>query len=296
MEAQSTDDSICPFCPFFDRDSNFVTQHVRYCHPENESSAESQEPSQPTSRTSLGFQLSTTSNLGIGDQCGSTRQDYAKLGDPAVPRHAPFLQTVGTTSLRVASSNDQDEQRIRAKKLSNIAIKKLGRAELGPFAHEKKMPSWLFRLLEKEHSNVKFNKITLDGKLSRHAFIENETPHVVPALAQLCRQDKSVQRAFLCSSHVHHISKMPREGGFCGYRNIQMLVSYIRGSGACNLFPTLPTILQLQDMIERAWDMGYNAMGRTETGGVKGTRKYIGTSEAQAFFLSLGIHPKYWED
>ena len=61
-------------------------------------------------------------------------------------------------------------------------------------------------------------------------------------------------------------------------------------------------------MIEQAWDMGFNSSGRIETGGIKGTRKYIGTPEvyftstptgyvtnvtsntkAQALFLSLGI-------
>ncbi|KAL4753841.1 hypothetical protein BDW72DRAFT_14524 [Aspergillus terricola var. indicus] len=154
------------------------------------------------------------------------------------------------------------------------------------------MPSWLFRMLDKGNATSNVTKIAPDGRLSKHVVIENETPSVVLALAQLCGQDKSIQRAFLCSAHVHHISEMPKEGGFCGYRNIQMLVSYIqksRGPG-CHHFPgALPTILQLQDIIERAWDMGYNTVGRTETGGIKGTRKYIGTSEAQALFLSLGI-------
>ncbi|RDW61921.1 uncharacterized protein DSM5745_10593 [Aspergillus mulundensis] len=289
MEAKNADDSTCPFCPFFDPDSNFVTQHVQYCHPENESSAEPQELFQAASRAGLESQLSTSSELGVGDDCGSLRPIHAKPGDPAVSRHASFSQAVETTSLLIASNNGQVEHRISTKKLPNGSIKKLGRAELGPYAHEKKMPSWLFRMLDKETATVKFNKIASDGKLSRHVIIANETPNIVSALAQLCGQDKSVQRAFLCSPHVHHISKMPREGGFCGYRNIQMLVSYIRGSDARNLFPSLPTILELQDMIERAWDMGYNAIGRTETGGIKGTRKYIGTSEAQAFFLSLGI-------
>lgn len=146
------------------------------------------------------------------------------------------------------------------------------------------MPSWLLRMLNKGNPTTQVNRISPDGKLSRHSIIENETPNVVPVLARLCKQDKSVQRVFLCSTHVHHISKMPREGSFCGYRNIQMLVSYMqetrdRGN---DYFPgALPTILQLQDMIERAWDMGYNSVGRAETGGIKGTRKYIGTSEVR---------------
>lgn len=44
-----------------------------------------------------------------------------------------------------------------------------------------------------------------------------------------------------------------------------------------------PGIFQIQDLIETAWDLGYNIEGRVETGGIRGTRKYIGTSEVQFF-------------
>ena len=71
-----------------------------------------------------------------------------------------------------------------------------------------------------------------------------------------------------------------------------MLVSYIIASGARGneLFgETFPTIFQIQDLVEHAWDAGYNTQGREETGGIRGTRKYIGTPEAQALFSSLNI-------
>ncbi|OJJ41297.1 hypothetical protein ASPWEDRAFT_34819 [Aspergillus wentii DTO 134E9] len=154
------------------------------------------------------------------------------------------------------------------------------------------MPSWLRRMLEKGAKTTQSNRITSDGMLSRHETVENETTGIIPVLAQLCEQDKSIQRAFFCSPKVSHIFKMPREGGFCGYRNIQMLVSYIQGSqstGHEQFSGKLPTILELQDMIEKAWDMGFNSVGRVETGGIRGTRKFIGTPEAQALFTSLGI-------
>jgi zinc finger-containing ubiquitin peptidase 1 len=72
------------------------------------------------------------------------------------------------------------------------------------------------------------------------------------------------------------------QGGFCGYRNIQMLVSYIidtQGHGAQHFNGQLPSVFQIQEYIENAWDSGINSHGRVETGGVKGTRKYIGTPE-----------------
>lgn len=144
------------------------------------------------------------------------------------------------------------------------------------------MPSWLLKMLERGGRTTKQTQLTADGKLTRHTVVENETDNLIPVLAKLCEQDKSVQRAFLCSPKVRHICKMSREGGFCGYRNIQMLVSYIRKSQSPGHehFPDgVPTILDLQDRIEQAWDMGFNSAGRAETSGIKDTRKFIGTPE-----------------
>ena len=66
------------------------------------------------------------------------------------------------------------------------------------------------------------------------------------------------------------------------YRNIQMMISYIQNAQADghDCFPgKLPTIFQLQDMIEYSWDAGFGSVARLETGGIRGTRKYIGTPE-----------------
>ncbi len=136
------------------------------------------------------------------------------------------------------------------------------------------------------------NRIGPDGTLVRVESIANETPGLVPILARLSQLDRSVERAFYCSPEVRHVCKMPKEGGFCGYRNIQMLISYVRGAeatGAACFREKLPSILRLQDLIEDAWDMGINSNGRVETGGIRLTRKYIGTPEAQALFMSLNI-------
>ncbi|KAL4789524.1 DUF1671-domain-containing protein [Aspergillus venezuelensis] len=302
MDAQSTGDSSCPFCPFFDSDSEFVTQHVQYCHPEIETQTPG-EASRAEARADIEDQLSTCSGQGDASSIESDKlshgfEDEVGPEDPTRLGHAslaePRVRHQGKVKIRSSPYDDRVNPRPRpgSKKVTNGDTRRLGRAELGPYAHEKKMPAWLLRMLEQGNAMTKLTRITPDGKLSRHTVIENQTPNVVPALAQLCEQDKTVQRAFLCSAHVDHISKMPREGGFCGYRNIQMLVSYVQESRSpgCEHFPaSLPTILQLQDMIEQAWDEGYNSVGRSETGGIKGTRKYIGTSEAQALFLSLGI-------
>ncbi|CAJ2507471.1 Uu.00g086570.m01.CDS01 [Anthostomella pinea] len=150
--------------------------------------------------------------------------------------------------------------------------KRLGKSELGKYAHENKMPDWLVSMLRK----------------GRYVSAEG----VISVLEQLLEQNSTTQYAYLCHPTVQHISKLRREGGFCGYRNIQMLSSYVVGASApgAEVFRgKIPSIFRIQDYIENAWDMGICAQGRVETGGVKGTRKYIGTPEAQAMFLSLQI-------
>ena len=71
-----------------------------------------------------------------------------------------------------------------------------------------------------------------------------------------------------------------------------MLSSYIIGTkytGYQHFNGEIPTIFDIQEMIETAWDHGINAQGRAETGGIRGTRKYIGTPEAIAMFRLLQI-------
>ncbi|KAK0651970.1 peptidase family C78-domain-containing protein [Cercophora newfieldiana] len=150
--------------------------------------------------------------------------------------------------------------------------KRLGKSQLGKFAHEDRMPDWLVSLLQ-------------NGR-------QVESEGVVPVIAQLLEQCSSTKYAYICHPRVHHISKLKKEGGFCGYRNIQMMTSYVNAvkfQGYQNLQRKIPSIFQIQDFIESAWDAGINTQGRLETGGIKGTRKYIGTPEALAMFRLLDI-------
>jgi zinc finger-containing ubiquitin peptidase 1 len=150
------------------------------------------------------------------------------------------------------------------------------------------MPAWLRKLLEDSSKPIVTNTIGADGRLVRVENIVGETPDVMPVLAQLCEQDRSVDQVFLCHPATRHIYKIEKEGGFCGYRNLQMLISYIRNAqadGFEHFVDGSPSIFKLQDLIEAAWDNGYNSHGRVETGGIKGTRKYIGTPEVSYFHL-----------
>ncbi|KAK1979692.1 peptidase family C78 [Colletotrichum cereale] len=213
-----------------------------------------------------------------GADSPSTQATIEPPGSTTVPASDP------TSSCHAASDPAVEKERAAveqwnkllsmppAKSKGKEGEKRLGKAELGKYAHEQQMPDWLVSLLHRG------GEVKNDG--------------VISVLEQLLRQSKSTQYAYLCSPAVQHVSKLKKEGGFCGYRNIQMMVSYIIGVNAHGkdaFRGCLPTIFEIQEFIEKAWDLGINSQGRLETGGIKGTRKYIGTPEAQALFVSLGI-------
>lgn len=162
------------------------------------------------------------------------------------------------------------------------------------------MPEWLFDLLQ---SDGEWKELVVKDKKSgrerRTMVPTNYQPGVVDVIDQLLEQDPRTQYAYLCHPAVSHVSKLSGEGmwntarmlvdmlmsptgGFCGYRNIQMLSSWIvntESQGHPHFNRNIPSIFTIQDHIEHAWDLGINASGRIETGGIKGTRKYIGTPD-----------------
>ena len=146
------------------------------------------------------------------------------------------------------------------------------------------MPDGLRQQLEVGAKVSIFNKINLDGRLVRIETVANEFRGIIPVIAQLCEQDHTLSNVYLCHPDVTHVVKMAKEGGFCGYRNIQMLISYIRDArseGHERFRGRLPSVIKLQDLIENAWEQGFNSMAKVETGGIRGTRKYIGTPEVR---------------
>ncbi|KAH8598036.1 peptidase family C78-domain-containing protein [Bisporella sp. PMI_857] len=168
----------------------------------------------------------------------------------------------------------------------------LGKNELGPYAHEKQMPSWLVKLLERDGTIETDYRKDRYGKIRLVQKCENRAEGILPVIRQLLDRDPSTEYAYLCHPSVQHIFKLKKEGGFCGYRNIQMLCSYIVGvksQGFDSLENKIPTIFDIQEYVETAWDIGINPHCRVETGGIRGTRKYIGTPDAQTMCQSLGI-------
>lgn len=98
------------------------------------------------------------------------------------------------------------------------------KTDLGPHAHEKRMPTWLFNELERGAKITVSHQIGRDGELLRVETVANETRGIISVLAQLCEHDSTLSNVYLCHPGVQYVAKTPKEGGFCGYRNIQMMV------------------------------------------------------------------------
>ncbi|PIA93616.1 Zinc finger with UFM1-specific peptidase domain protein [Cercospora beticola] len=155
-----------------------------------------------------------------------------------------------------------------------VEIRRLGKRELGRHAFEDRMPDRIADLISKEGER-------------------NRVRNVIPKLAQHLQQDSDNGYAYLCTTGVVQVHKLKNEGGhFCGYRNIQMLLSCLPGL-ILSLGPSISldkcSIFDIQEVIESAWDAGFNLHGRIATGGIRGSRKHIGTPEAEALMLSLHI-------
>lgn len=138
------------------------------------------------------------------------------------------------------------------------------------------MPSWLHEKLERE-----------DQKSAEAA------PTIVLALLSLLERDVSVVKAYLCHPSVRYVGKLKDEGNhFCGYRNTQMLMTYlmaVKPNSLGSLEGRIPSVLELQDMIEHGWANGMNEYGLIQTGGIRGTRKHIGTPEVSNVSRSLNL-------
>lgn len=242
-----------------------------------------------------------------------SRQDIAKdTWKTLLKMPEPQRASLSSSSESGTKSNSRRKLSVSGSSLlgsvHHEVLRMAKKSELGPHANEKQMPPWLVKLLEEKDGEITtINRIDGHGKTRKVKVCPNRSEDILPVLHQLLKQDKDVDYAYLCHPSVRHVSKLKREGtflekaffannltylgGFCGYRNIQMMTSYIVGvhsQGHRALKDRIPSIFEIQEHIETAWDLGINPQGRTETGGIRGTRKYIGTPDASQILIS---HP-----
>lgn len=101
-------------------------------------------------------------------------------------------------------------------------------------------------------------------------------------------------QVYVCSPLDFHAQTMNWD---CGYRNMQtMLSSYLNNDSEARdqLFSTeilgIPTLLELQKKIEKAWEKGFDQIGGMQLDYcLFGTNKWIGATEVVAMLRSCGI-------
>ncbi|GJJ75532.1 zinc finger-containing ubiquitin peptidase 1 [Entomortierella parvispora] len=140
-------------------------------------------------------------------------------------------------------------------------------------------------------------------------------------LLELSKRQGFTNRAYLADPSVMFCQSDKTDRGWgCGYRNIQMMLSYVTAqqqkfrqqqeqeswesfgtttlagstdedrSDGHSLDVEIPSIRDLQCQIEYAWSMGFDPVGARQLAHrVERTEKWIGTTEAYSVFCSMGI-------
>ena len=124
------------------------------------------------------------------------------------------------------------------------------------------------------------------------AAVEIGSPAPVCLIADLSLRDAKTVETCVCNTNVLHISKHRKEGNhFCGYRNIQMQALYVirTFTSVPETLTMAPSILDIQNEIEQAWSHGINSNGRLQTGGIKKSRKHVGTQEVSSTLATIWI-------
>jgi zinc finger-containing ubiquitin peptidase 1 len=167
-----------------------------------------------------------------------------------------------------------------------------GRNVLGPHAFETQMPAWQKHLLLYQTGSLKTVHYGTEPAITL-LITRNESLNTIPALAALSAADPNVTFSAYSHPATNHYHKRLFLPGFCGYHSISSLLSYLRGAAHApkhHIYATrIPSIPELQSLIEEGWNANINAHARTETGGILGTRKYIGTSEAETILRLLAV-------
>lgn len=277
------------------------------------SEADEQRPALPSRRPQDRHESKATSSMTPTQRSprrvsrvGSRSEDRSRSGHSLLHY---FAGTVPKDHSMRRSSTRTTYRHIRDEPLKPPG--RLGKRELGPYAFEESMPDEVRRRLVEGSNPRLVNQIGRDGRVSRQTIFPNQTAGIIPVLADLCAMERYTTVAYFCHPSTRHINKIQCNGNFCGYWNIQVLLSYIQA-----VTPEgpqeIPNVLQIQAYIHQAWDRGMCPQGEIETGGIRNTRKCkslwrawrrkrrVGSIERQRQTLTVllllqgSVHTKLW--
>ncbi|KAJ3597452.1 hypothetical protein NHX12_000977 [Muraenolepis orangiensis] len=127
--------------------------------------------------------------------------------------------------------------------------------------------------------------------------LDDGTTRTQGTLGALCeyyqKEPRGCVHVWLSAETDHYNSSEGDKGWGCGYRNLQMLLSALRTIQAftdCLPERGVPSVPQLQRMIEGAWREGMDPEGAAHFNHrLQGTRAWIGATEIYAVLTSLGL-------
>jgi len=123
---------------------------------------------------------------------------------------------------------------------------------------------------------------------------ESITPGLVKEIFEYYRKTGGYQM-YICTGVEHYASGYGDGGWGCGYRNMQMLCTYLlqfktfknQLFEGCGFVPSIPG---LQVWLEKAWAKGIDKEGARQLGNsVYNSKKWIGTSEICSMFELFNI-------
>ncbi|XP_076032681.1 zinc finger-containing ubiquitin peptidase 1-like [Oratosquilla oratoria] len=118
---------------------------------------------------------------------------------------------------------------------------------------------------------------------------------IVSAVKAVSDSSNNVQATHFCTTVDHYASTYGDKGWGCGYRNIQMMLSSLQHHTGyfARLFSgpnMMPSLSQIQCLIEQAWRKGFDLQGCEQLGGkLSNTRKWIGATEVVTLLSSFRI-------
>ncbi|KAI9471836.1 MAG: peptidase family C78-domain-containing protein [Benjaminiella poitrasii] len=143
-------------------------------------------------------------------------------------------------------------------------------------------------------SNVR-SRINADREIWDKVTVLNQdcrTSGVIPRLEPNFKKADTLA-AYLCSPLTDHLSTSFMDLGWgCGYRNCQMLMSFLerRTEDGEPILKCVLDITSIQLLIEKAWKEGFDTLGAAQLDHhVFKTRKWIGTTEVYTLLTYLGI-------
>jgi len=141
--------------------------------------------------------------------------------------------------------------------------------------------------ITKEEMEEKMQKVS-DNLLGNEVY---KTWGLIPLIKACYARTKSPVVYYICENLDHYSSDRGDSSWGCGYRNIQMMASFLLNHETfkkCVFAGNVPTIPSIQEWIERAWARGFDVQGHSQLGSIFNTKKMIGTTECAALFRSFG--------